>query len=101
MKIKVSLDNVYAKSNDVVARKVQGEFIIIPITAGIQNLEDAIYTLNETGESVWNKMDGKRNLRKVTKELSSDFTGSHKDIKKDVIGLTQALLKRRILCEVK
>ena len=101
MKRKVSLDNVYAKSKDVVAREIQGEFIIIPITARIENLEDTIYTLNETGKSVWDKMDGKRSLKQVIKDLSLDFTGSPKEIKKDVIGLTQALLKRRILFEVK
>lgn len=101
MKIKVSLDSVYAKSKDVVAREIQGEFIIIPITAGLQNLGEAIYTLNETGRSVWNKIDAKRNLRKVIKDLALDFTGSSKEIENDVIGLTQALLKRRILCEVK
>lgn len=102
MEVKVSLNNVYVPSgDDVVAREIQGEFIIVPITSGIGDLEDEIFTLNETGRAIWNKLDGKRSLKEIVKELTSEYNSSSQEIEKDVLGITQELLKRKMLVEVK
>ena len=101
MEGKVSLDKVYALSENVVAREVQGEFIIIPITSGIGDLEDEIFSLNETGRAVWDGLDGKRNLKDVAVLLSVAFEAPAVEIEKDVLGLSQELLKKKMLVEVK
>ncbi len=100
MEAKVSLEKIYAPSQDVVARQVQGEFIIIPITSGIGDLEDEIFTLNETGRAIWDRLDGKKNLKQVAKDLSTDFDAESDAIEKDLLGLTQELIKRKMLVEV-
>lgn len=99
METKISLDAVCVPSKDVVAREVQGEFILIPITSGVGDMEDEIYTLNETGRAIWDRLDGKRNLRAVAEALAKDFEGSTEEIEKDVLGITEELLKRRMLVE--
>jgi len=96
-----SLNNVYKPSEDIVARNIQGELIIIPITSGIGDLEDEIFTLNETGRAIWEKLDGKKTLKEIAQELARDFEGSLEEIEKDVLGLIRELLKRRMLVEVK
>ena len=101
MEPKVSLEAIYAPSQDVVAREVQGEFIIIPITSGIGDLEDEIFTLNETGRAIWDKLDGKRSLKALAVLLSSAFKAPALEIEKDVLGLSQELLKKKMLVEVK
>jgi len=101
MESKVSLNAIYAPSEDVVARDIQGEFIIIPITSGIGDLEGEIFSLNETGRAIWDKLDGKRKLKDVVSLLSSEFESSPKEIEKDVLGVTEELLKRRMLIEAK
>ena len=101
MEPKISLDKIYKPSEDIVAREVQGEFIIIPITSGIGDLQDEIFTLNAIGKAVWDKLDGKKSLREVVKELSRDFQGSGEEIEKDLIGITKELLKRKIFVEAK
>ena len=100
MDMKVNLSDIYKPSEDVVARDIQGELIIVPITSGIGDLEDEIFTLNETGRAIWDKLDGKRTLREITKELSQDFEGQLEEIEKDVLGITEELLKRRMMVEV-
>ncbi|MDD5595208.1 MAG: PqqD family protein [Candidatus Omnitrophica bacterium] len=100
MEAKVSLEKIYVPSQDVVARQVQGEFIIIPITSGIGDLEDEIFTLNETGRAIWDRLDGKKNLKQVAKDLSADFDAESNAIEKDLLGLTQELIKRKMLVEV-
>jgi hypothetical protein len=101
MQTKLNLDTVYAPSEDVVAREVHGEFIIVPITSGIGDLEDEIFTLNETGRAIWNKLDGKNTLRSVAEALSLEFEAPAEEIEKDVFGLTKELLKRRMIIEIR
>jgi hypothetical protein len=101
MDIKVNLDNIYMPSEDVVAREVQGEFIIVPITSGVGDLEDEIFALNETGRAIWDKLDGKKTLKQIAEGLSQNFTAPIEEIEKNVLGLTDELLKRRMLVEVK
>ncbi len=94
-------DVVYAVSPDVVAREVHGEFVIIPITSGIGDLEDEIFTLNETGRAIWDRLDGKKSLAAVASGLVEAFDAPLEQIKKDVAGLTGELLKKRMIVEVK
>lgn len=101
MESKVNLNVIYAPSEDIATREVQGEFIIIPITSGIGDLEDEIFTLNDTGCAIWNKLDGKRSLKDVVDSLSLEFEDCAKELEKDVLGLVEELLKRRMLIEVK
>jgi len=101
MSKKIGLTMKYASSEDVVARDVQGEFILIPITSGIGNMEDELFTLNETGKAIWVKLDGKMTLKEVAGVLSSEFEAPASEIEKDVLGLTEELLARRMLVENK
>ncbi len=101
MKSGIDLKSVYKPSEDVVARDVQGEFIIIPITSGIGDLEDEIFTLNETGRAVWDSLDGKKTLQDVIKSLEAEFEAAEGEIGKDVLGISEELFRRRMLVEAK
>jgi len=101
MSKKISLDAKYVPSEDIVARDVQGEFVIIPITSGIGDLEDEIFSLNESGRAVWDQLDAKKTLREVIKVLESKFEATGDEIEKDVLGISEELLKRKMLVEVK
>ena len=101
METKINIKNVYKPSEDVVARDIQGELIIVPIASGVGDLEDEIFTLNETGRLIWDRLDGKRSLKDIAGELSAEFESSAGEIEKDVLGLAQELLKRRMLVESK
>lgn len=102
MEEKIEINAVFNPSEDVVAREVQGEFIIIPITSGISDVDtqDVLFTLNETGKAVWNKLDGKKSLKTVVEELSLGFEAPEEKIKEDVLGLTEELLKRKMVVKI-
>jgi len=100
MEKEVSLDATYVPSEDIVAREIEGELIIVPLVAGIGNIEDELFTLNETGRAVWDRLDGQKSLEEVVKDLSTEFEAPEGEIEKDVMGLTEELLKRRIIVEV-
>jgi len=97
MKLSMDLDGIYKPSEDVVAREIQGEFIIIPITSGVGDSEDEIFSLNNFGRSIWDKLDGKKSLKKVINVLALEFLGLPAEIESDVLGLCEELLKRKMI----
>jgi hypothetical protein len=96
----VRIDAVYAPSDDVVVREIVGELVIVPLAAGVGDLEDALYSLNETGRAIWEQLDGQRSLRQVIAELSQAYDAPTEEIEQDAIGLVGELLRRRMLVEV-
>jgi hypothetical protein len=96
---KIKLSAVYKPSEDVVAREIEGELIIVPISSGIGNMEDELYTLNETGRAIWKKLDGRKSLIKIIEELSKEYTASNIELQKDAAGLLEELLKRNMIVE--
>ena len=99
MEAKVDLDKIYVPSKDVVAREIEGELIIVPIVAGIGDIEDELYTLNETGKAIWNNLDGQRSLNQIIEDLSQQFEAQSDSIKTDIAGFVEELLKRKMLVE--
>jgi hypothetical protein len=95
----IDLEKIYVPSEEVVIREIEGELIIVPLTSGIGNLEEELFTLNETGKAILTKLDGKKSLKNVIEELTADFEAQSSEIEEDVIGLIKELLKRKILVE--
>jgi hypothetical protein len=100
LETKVSLDGRYRPSEDVVARTIEGELIIVPLVAGIGDLEDELFSLNETGKAIWDRLDGRKKLGELVIELSAEFEASEGEIEHDLIGLVEELVRRRILVAV-
>ena len=94
------LDAVYMPSENVVAREIEGEFIIVPLTAGIGDMEDELYSLNESGVAIWKRMDGKNSLKEISAALTGEYTADLSEVEQDVLGLVSELLKRKMLVEV-
>jgi hypothetical protein len=97
MTTNVTLDNIYVPSGDVVAREIEGEILIVPLVAGVGDLEDELYSLNETGKAIWDRLDGQRSLRAVGEELSAEYQAPAAEIEADVLGLVRELVGRKIL----
>ena len=96
---KMTADKIYIQSPDVVSREIEGVVVIIPIIAGIGELENELFTLNETGKAIWQELDGKRKLKEIITELEKNFEASEGEIEEDVIGLLTELLKRQMIIE--
>ena len=93
----ITLDTVCAPSGDVVAREIEGEVIIVPLAAGIGDADDELYTLNETGRAIWQKLDGQRTLREVTAALTQQFDAPEAELEADVLGFVGEMADRGIL----
>jgi len=100
METKVERNGTYVPSDDVVAREIEGELIIVPLVSGIGNIEDELFTLNDTGRAIWERLDGKKSLKELARELSAEYEAPEGEIERDLMGLVQELLMRRMLVEV-
>lgn len=96
----IRMDGVYAPSDDVVAREIAGEVIIIPLAAGIGDMEDELYTFNESGREIWERLDGATSLGELVAVLVEEYGATQAEIERDLRGLVEELVSRRILVEV-
>ena len=72
----------------------------VPLATGIGAAEDELYTLNETGRAVWNRLDGATTLKEIADSLSAEYRCAPGEIERDLLGLVEELVKRGILVEV-
>lgn len=93
----VTLQTICAPSDDIVAREIEGEIIIVPLSSGIGDTEDEIYSLNPTGQAIWKQLDGVRTLGAVVDALMNEFNASRAELETDVLGFCGEMVKRGIL----
>lgn len=89
--------SIVAHSDDIVSREIEGELIIVPITSGIGDMEDDLFTLNDTGKEIWKRIDGIRTLKEIADDISQEYSASEGEIDRDVTGLVTELVKRKIV----
>jgi len=95
--VSLTLDSVCAPSYEVVTREIEGELIIVPITSSIGNMEDELYSLNETGRAIWQLFDGKRTIHDVAINIANTYSAPLDHITRDIMGLATELEKLKIL----
>jgi Coenzyme PQQ synthesis protein D (PqqD) len=93
----ITLSSICVPSDDVVAREIESDVIIVPVVAGVGDADDELYTLNDTGRAIWALLDGRHSLADVAALIEGDFEAPRSAIEQDVLGFAQALVDRRIL----
>lgn len=88
----VTLDAVLSPGDDVVAREVDGNLVLVPLVAGLGDVEAGLLTLNETGRAVWELLDGRRTLREVAARIAERFGAPLSQVEPDVLSFASELL---------
>jgi hypothetical protein len=96
---KLRMDMIFSPSSDVVSREIDGALIIVPLTSGIGDMEDDLFSMNETGTEIWKMLDGTRTIGEVISALTAQYKADPGEIERDVTGIVTELLKRRMLVE--
>ncbi len=95
-----TLDTVYRHSEDVISRFVEGELLIIPLVAGIGDMENDIFSMDETGKEIWTRLNGEKSAAVIIQELEEVFHAAPDVIRADVLGLLDELARRRLIIAV-
>lgn len=93
----LSTGTICLPSDDVVAREIEGELIIVPLVAGMGDVDDELYTLNPTGQAIWQRLDGTRTLGQIVDDLAQEYDAPRASIEQDVLGLMGELFRRRMV----
>jgi hypothetical protein len=84
------LSTCFIKGNDFVTRCIAGETIIVPVRAHVVDL-DAIYTLNEVGTLIWERLDGRTNVSQVVDVLCEVYDVAPDEATQDIVDFLDAL----------
>jgi Mg2+/Co2+ transporter CorC len=79
-----TLKKRYRKSDSIISRKIDDEFILVPIRQDVGELS-SIYTLNEVAARIWELIDGKCTVEdireKIVEEYEVEFQAAEEDIR--------------------
>lgn len=84
------LDRRWQRNPDFVARKIAGEFVLVPIRRRAADL-DSIFTLNAVASRVWELLDGSRDLAAVRDSLVEEFEVEPATATADLVELIEQL----------
>lgn len=92
----MQLDGKFVRSDEVVARTIDGQLVLVPLTSSVGEGGEEIFALNRTGAAIWQLLDETRTLGEVAAQLAGAFEGPIEEIETDVRGLVDELVKRHM-----
>jgi coenzyme PQQ biosynthesis protein PqqD len=91
--------SILCHSGDVITRELDGEFIIVYINSKDEKLEDALFSLNDSGKAIWDLVDGKKTVAELVKDLAEEYEANPGEIEIDVLKLLDTLVRKKLLTE--
>ncbi len=80
----ISLSSIPSHSSAVVYRRINDEFLLIPLTDDIADM-DSLYRLTETGAFIWELIDGKVAISDITSKVAEEFDVEREVAEKDIL----------------
>lgn len=71
--------------------------IVIPFASGVDDSENEPFFLNETGQIIWHRLNGRKTLKEIALDLATEFEAPVRVIEKDVSEFAEKLLARKML----
>ena len=86
----------YKRNGDVVARKIAGETILVPIKGTLADMQ-RIFSLNPVAELIWEELDGQKSLEEIQEEVVNRFKVSHEEAKRDTQEFIDELVQAELI----
>jgi methyltransferase-like protein len=90
------LKSIPSHSPFVVTRKTGNEYVLVPVTNNIADM-NSVYTLNETGAFVWERIDGKNSVEDLIDAVVNEYETDKETATKDVLALLGDMNKYLII----
>jgi hypothetical protein len=84
------LDKSFVKDDNLMARNIAGETLIVPIRNSVGDL-NSIYTLNEVGALIWQMIDGRTSVEKIVAAISREYDVTADEATGDVVELLDSM----------
>jgi hypothetical protein len=83
---------VYAKNPNVVTRKVAGEMVLVPISQGVNDLNE-IYTMDKVGARIWELLDGMVTVEHIRNTITTQYKVTPAQAEADILEFLAELEK--------
>ncbi len=81
----ITLSSIPSHSASVVFRRINEEFLLIPLTNNIADM-NSLYRLTETGAFIWEMIDGELAISDITSKIVEEFDVEADIAEKDTLG---------------
>jgi len=85
-----------SRSPSVVTRKTGDEYIIVPVTGNIADM-DSIFILNETGAFIWEQIDGAKSVEEIIGLVVDEFEIDRETATNDVLDFLNSMKEYLII----
>ncbi|MES1164873.1 MAG: PqqD family protein [Verrucomicrobiota bacterium] len=90
------VSHVPRRSEGFVTRVVGDETVVVPVRAGVANLE-AIFTMNAVGTAIWRQIDGVATPQDLAQRLCEEFAVRPEEALADVAEYLDLLASKGLL----
>jgi len=95
----ISVDVRFIRNQDVVARKIQGELIIVPVRRGVGDL-NSLYTLNPVGTVLWDFMTEGHTIGEMVERVCDEFDVTASQAQRDIEAFLDSLVQEQLVQSV-
>lgn len=92
------LKSILSHSPSIVTRKTGNEYVLVPITNNIADM-NSVYTLNETGAFIWEKINGKRSVEEIIGAVTEEYEIDNATAETDVYSFIENMSKYLMISE--
>lgn len=90
---------IYKQIDDVVARVIAGEKLIVPVRGNLADMQN-IFTVDEVGSFIWDSINGKRSMEDIVALISDEFDVAESEAAADLGEFLESLKKAGLIVEV-
>ena len=83
-------EQLFKRNPDFIFRKIVDEMVLVPIHLNVADME-SIYTLNEVGASICERLEEPASLEQLSSALLSEYDSDLDTISQDLIAFLQEL----------
>ncbi len=100
-KMQIKPEKIYVPSNKIISRMIDDTLIIVPVESGTGavDFDESLYSLENTGREIWDRLDGKISVEKLCAELAEQYNAPLGTITLDVIELLEELMEKGLIVE--
>jgi hypothetical protein len=88
----------YRKSEDVIARQIAGETLLVPIRGDLAGMQ-RIFALDKVAEYIWQQLDAETTLEAIRDGVLANFDVSMEQAEADIGGFIAELLEAGLIVE--
>lgn len=92
-------NKVYRKKDEIVARKIADETILVPIRGKLADMQ-RIFSLNPVAEFIWTHIEKEIPVEKILNLVIHEFDVEEKEAKEDLVALIDDFLTENLIEQV-